>query len=400
MARIFLENYFKLFSNKMTAKREIYLQFAPNGETQNLSLTSSQINSIGKFTNIQFSMFTFPLTYYNIDNHNNTFLLKEDNSSWILISLNRGNYTSSQLCSHLKTQIEQSAANGTYTVSVNEVTGVLQIIVSGSVAYFSIAFNTGDLAKEKLFGVIRGTPGATYTIENPPTAAQIPNAMNYTSSKSLPSTINITEINRYGILRENNTGSWLQFALTLGEYTRSAYLTHLLAKLTDVGILTYSGSILQNGKMSISVATGNTFSVAFTENIQATEIIWGVNPGTAGALPYIQNPPDASQFTNVVSGLGDYPTQLWGPDQLILTSSSLDKIILGANIDINIINNVIMRVPVTSTPFSQQTYVTDTSYSCVASTFMPSSIDINILDEFGNSINFNGGVCYLTIRVW
>uniref|UniRef100_A0A6C0BC81 Uncharacterized protein n=1 Tax=viral metagenome TaxID=1070528 RepID=A0A6C0BC81_9ZZZZ len=385
----------------MSGKRSLTMRFSPNGNTANIiNISSETITKIGIFKSVSIDTIVVPVTYYMISSINNTFLLRENAGAWSTVTITPGSYTSTQFAAELKNRLEDIGA-GTYAVTFIEYTGSIKITVSGAVATFSISFLTGDTQKEKIFGIPNNTAGASYTIQNPPAAAQINNtrAASYTSNNQIPPIIIIDSTNSRALLSDV-IGTWNMYTLTSGSYTNIEFAAHLKVRLNATGTGTYNTSILQNGRLFISVSgAALTFSISFITSINKIEDIYGVDHNTTGATNIIQNPPTAAQINNVASYTSTLPTQLWGPDVLYLTSNALDSLTIGRYTDANtLIEDIICQIPINASIFSQMIYRPELTLSCVSNTRLKSTFDFNIIDEDGNDINFNGGNCYLTLR--
>jgi len=385
----------------MSGKRGLTMRFSPNGTSvSNISISSETILKVGIFKSVYIDSIVVPITYYTISSINNKFLLRENSGSWSTVTITPGSYTSTQFASELKNRLEDVGA-GNYTVSFIEYTGSIKIVVSGSVSTFSISFLTGDAQKEKIFGIPSNTAGATYAIQNPPAAAQINNipASTYISNNQISPIIIIDSTNSRALLSENS-GAWTMFTLTTGSYTNTTYATQLKSRLSTTGIGTYTVSILQNGKLSISVSgLASTFSISFITGINKLEDIYGVDHNTSGATDIIQNPPTSAQINNVGTYTSTVPAQIWGPDVLYLTSSALESLIIGRYTDESMqVDGIICQIPINASTFSQMIYKPNLVLSCVANTRLKSNIDLNIIDESGNDVNFNGGLCYITLH--
>jgi hypothetical protein len=385
----------------MSGKRSLTIRFSPNGSNSSIiSISLETINKIGVFKSVYIDTIVVPITYYTISNINNTFLLRENSGLWNTITITPGSYTSTQFASELKNRLEDVGA-GNYNVSFIEYTGSIKITVSGSVSTFSISFLTGDTQKEKIFGIPNNTAGANYVIQNPPAAAQINNvrAASYTSDSQLSPIIIIDNTNSRALLSDI-IGTWNMYTLTNGSYTNVEFAAHLKSRLNATGTGTYNTSILQNGKLNISVSgAALTFSISFITGINKIEDIYGINHNTVGATNIIQNPPTAAQINNVSSYTSTLPAQLWGPDVLYLTSYSLNSLTIGRYTDVHtLIENIICQIPINASTFSQMVYRPELMLSCVSNTRLKTTFDFNIIDEDGNDINFNGGNCYITLR--
>lgn len=385
--------------------REVGLRFSPDGTTQTITATTTEIAQIGKFSTITLRDIVLPLTYYNINSSNNTILLKEDAGAWNIVTLTEGNYSAAQFTAEVKAELEAIGA-GTYTVTISPITGLMTIAVSGGATVFSMAFTEGNRQSEKIWGVPEGTPGADVIIENPPSAAQINNvaAGTYTSTRALPSVVVINARNNIFILYLTGYPTWLQLTLTSGTYTRVQFASMLNTILSTAGI-NWTITINSNGTLTITIipALGvTTFSIAFNENIRDIEEIWGVAANTPGANRIIQNPPTDAQIndTPAASYTSLRPVILWGPDQLLLRSAVLEKLTLFKNTDVSTgIQNIVTKIPVAGMSFSQYISTNTPAKQVIANSTLPASIDIGITDESGNNINFNGGICYINMVV-
>ncbi len=227
----------------------------------------------------------------------------------------------------------------------------------------------------------------------------------------------ISSINQQFALIERNDSSATTttlITLTSGNYTSASFATELQTQLNnnDAYGSTYTVTIsTTTGKLSITNNNGGTwngFQIEFytgnsgtsdtaSKRVQA-EKIWGVTPtllsDAAPASPQIGS---GSFVTSYTSSL---PVQLWGPDQLLVVSPELKKMLVRYNTDI-VDNqaNILLCVPIVSSPFTQQTYTFDSTTISVNNQTLPSTITFNITDESGNSIDFNGGSCYLRVIV-
>ncbi len=389
-----------------TTAREIYLKFRPSGSPSSITLDTDEVSQIGTFRSIIYRDIIVPLTYFSISAINNTFLFRENNvGAWTKVTLTPGNYTSSQFGAEVKARLEDAGA-GTYTVTVDGETGFITIAVAGGAATFSISFTTGDRQKEKIWGIVAGTTGAGAGVENPPTAAQINNvlAVNYTSTNSLPSVIVInSRNNQFGLFLETFL-SWQFLTLTNGTYTRESFASMLnTVFLANIALAVLTATITNTGKLRLVLtpAAGlNTFSIAFLEKQAETEQIWGVPYGTAGAKPFMQNPPNAAQINNVASYTSSCPIILWGPDQLSLKSSALEKMTTVKNTEVNTRNqNIITKLPIVNNTMNQQVTSSTFVRTTVANTTFPKTVDLDLTDEDGNSLDLNGSNCYINIIV-
>lgn len=212
-------------------------------------------------------------------------------------------------------------------------------------------------------------------------------------------------------LEEDDSGSWYDVTLTPGNYNISQFETEVKTQLevesaAHMNSRTYTVSISQiTGKITISISSG-TFSISFeTANHQA-EKIWGVPKDTAGddlPLSIEPNAPNAAQINPIPASsyTSVNPVFLWGPDHLLLKSAAFHKRFPHKYVDIEEDQtNIIFRVPIIVTPFSQQTYEDkNNSYTMGNADEFPQSIDLLITDEYGNGINFNGGYCYIVIVI-
>lgn len=199
----------------------------------------------------------------------------------------------------------------------------------------------------------------------------------------------VSTINNAAELSENG-GGWAAVTLTPGNYTQSTFATEVKTQLEATGAGTYTVSInTETSKMLISVGGGAaTFSIRFTASNRQMEKIWGVPTGTA--RPQIPNGGSYTS-TNII--------QLWGPDHINLVSSTLVKMIASRAVDLDDASNMLLRVPINVNVGSQQTVYDEDWRQAVNQVMTPTTISIDIQDESGNSINLNGGVCYLTIAV-
>ena len=198
--------------------------------------------------------------------------------------------------------------------------------------------------------------------------------------------------------------------LTEGNYTISSFATEVAAIINANNHATTSYTATTStttGKLTI-VGTGDGtyqgFQIEFYSGVSGTvsnpakrlqaEKIWGVAPTTLTSTVTVSQIGSGSFITTYVS---TNPISLWGPDQLLVISPELKKLMTKYNTDIvDGQSNIIMRVPITSSPFSQQTYVnTDLEITGVNNQTIPATVTLDVIDESGNSVNFNGGSCYL-----
>jgi hypothetical protein len=204
-------------------------------------------------------------------------------------------------------------------------------------------------------------------------------------------------ITYYGVSNINNTvqlsengGAWNTMVLENSNYDDIEFVAELKRKLDAVGAGTYTVTISKyTGKLTITAVNITNFSIRFTASSKQHEKIWGVIAGTS--RPQI---PATLSYTspNVI--------QLWGPDQLNVVSSTLSKMITKKNIDVvGEISDIILKVPVTLNAFNQESHYESDWMPAVNQEMIPSSILIDIVDEEGNSLNFNGGTCYLTVSI-
>jgi hypothetical protein len=399
--------FFYILDYMSSFSREVYLRFTPAGSPVQITLTDQEVANIGKFNTITYKNIIIPITYYAISEVNNTFLFREDNTgSWTTITLSPGNYNSLAFANELKTKLEIAGA-GDYAVSVSPTTGQMTITVSGLASTFSIAYTTGDRQREKIWGTLPDTIGATFKIENPPTNAQINStpAVVYNSTNILPSIIVVNERNRRALLYLTTLTTWLDLFLGIGTFTRSEFAQTLLVGLSvaAVGYTTFSVSINEDGTLRIQMVPTSpyiNFSIAFPENKAEIEEIWGVPYTQPGANYYIQNPPDEAQINNTSSYLSPKPIVLWGPDQILLKSRNLERIMVFRNTDVSLNNqNVVMKIPVENYQFTQQVYSSTFVRKTVQNSSFPKVVDFDITDETGNSLNLNGASCYINLIV-
>ena len=392
-----------------TFSREVYLKFNSTAASPTeLTLTDNEISNIGRFNSIIFKNVTVPLTYYCVSEINNNFLFRENNTGvWSLLWIRVGNYNSLSFANEIKRVLEFTGI-GTYSVTISPTTGCMTISVSGAANSFSISFNTGDRQREKLWGIIPDTPGATPKVRNPPNTAQINpgvGAATYNSIKVLPSIIVVNSRNKNALLYLTGINPWLEVTLQEGTYTRNEFASVVSSGLNIVSYsyASFEVSINNNGTLNITLIPNNSyvaFSISFTQNKSEIEEIWGVPYLTPGATYYIQNPPSNSQITNYQEFTTPCPVILWGPDQILVKSRSLQKLMALKNNDIADDNqNVILKVPVENPYFTQQIISSSLVLKTVQNSLMPKVIDFDITDEDGNSLYTNRSPCYLTLVV-
>lgn len=390
----------------MTDKyREISLSWVPDGYANVMEISDDVRNKIGTFKSMRVNYVVTPITFYAISAINNRFLLREFVvNEWREVVLTVGNYTSIQFAEHLKSKLEAAWGNYTYTVVINP-GGTIKISISDGV-YFHIAFIKSKQS-EKIWGVRNTVAGPSGIIENPPSQHQIDNAfIPYTSVDVMPNEIIIDSQNKLFLLYENEHAMvYITVNLTEGVYTRKEYVAELANALNAAGEGTYTVSINISGKLIISdSAAGENFKIAFVENIRTIEKIWGVQTGTPGAKLEIPNPPSPLQISSLGTGgvyVSHNPIQLWGPDKLLIVSEALESQFVNKNIDITQnTDGVIFSIPITVSPLTQQTYFNPNQNMTLTSGIkLPRTIDMNITDESGNGINFNGGECYVNLIV-
>ena len=199
----------------------------------------------------------------------------------------------------------------------------------------------------------------------------------------------VYDANKTAELSEDG-GAWTSFTLTKSNYTASTIVTEIKTALETVGAGTYTVTIdTYTGKLYITATGITSFSIRFTSNSRAHEKIWGILEGTSSP----QIPATLSYSSSAV-------VQLWGPDCLLVKSPTLAKMMAKNNIDVSDGNtNVLMRVPIVSTVFSQDVHFESDWLPAINQALVPNSIVIDITDESGNSIDFNGCKCYLIVAV-
>lgn len=269
------------------------------------------------------------------------------------------------------------------------------------------------------FSPVNATPSSPTSIVITPSAAEITqiNSFKKMRFKTITTPIMfyaISSVNNAFALLETNDSSATSSAtgtITPGNYTSSTFAVEVGNALTIAGTLssTYSATIsATTGRMQIvndNAGTWTSFQIEFYTGNSGTldipsardqaEKIWGVIPGTS------KNNPQIGGGTYVTSHITTNPVQLWGPDQLLVVSDTLEKMMVKRNTDVvDNRQNIIMRVPITVTPFSQQTYTdTDSETTTTNGINLPPNINMNITDESGNGLNFNGGQCYLHVMI-
>jgi len=199
----------------------------------------------------------------------------------------------------------------------------------------------------------------------------------------------VSNINNTAELSENG-GAWTSFTLTNNNYNSTTLAVELKRVLEVVGIGTYTVDIdIYSCKMTITATGVTTFSIRFTANSRPHEKIWGITANTA--RPQI---PATLSYTspNVI--------QIWGPDCLLVKSPTLSKMLIKNNIDVSDSNsNVLIRVPIVSSSLSQDLYTSEDWLPAINQNLIPTTINIDVTDENGNSVDFNGARCYLTVAV-
>ena len=228
--------------------------------------------------------------------------------------------------------------------------------------------------------------------------------------------------NQFYIIERSTSGSTNTRLATLtpGNYTAASIVSEMMDRFNYIASAGYYGGNyvieidVTTGRLEISYdptvgSTLNGFKVGFyngqagttnspSRRIQA-EKIWGVSPTTlTTAVPTLPQIGGATFLSNYVSA---NPSQIWGPDQLLVVSPTFQNMIARKNTDIGDgQSNVIMRVPVTVQPFSQQSFADyNNEVTTVGNTRFPRVVNISVTDESGNLLDFNGGQCYLIISV-
>lgn len=379
----------------MTDKyREISLSWVPDGYTNVIEISDDIRNKIGTFKSMRVNYVVTPITFYAISDINNKFLLSVDGgTSWNQVELTIGNYTSIQFAEELKSKLDSAPGGYTYTIVINP-GGTITISIDSDT--FRIAFIKSKQTN-KIWGMSQSQAGDAGVIENPPSSYQINNvaADSYTSVEIIPNEIEIYLQNKLFILYET---SEIVVNLTEGVYTREEFIVELANKLNTAGAYTYTVSIDISGKLIIS--STDDFQIAFIENVRSTEKIWGISSGVLGAKLMIQNPPTDVQITGATY-TSTNPIQLWGPDKLLIVSEALENQFIKKNIDITQnTDDVIFSIPITVSPLTQQTYFNpNVNMTLTSGVKLPRKVDMNITDESGNGINFNGGECYVNLIV-
>lgn len=223
--------------------------------------------------------------------------------------------------------------------------------------------------------------------------------------------------NEFVLIEENDSAATTSSIITLdsGNYTTSTFSIEVQSKLNANSAYgsTYTVSINSTtGKMiitndnggtwngfKIEWYTGNNGTIDSASNRIQAEKIWG-----APRTELIDTTPANPQIGGAVfltSYTSTNPIQLWGPDELLIISPELQKMKTKYNVDvINNQINIIIRIPIATNPFTQQTHIDTVSEVVgVNNQTLPTMITIDITDESGNSLNFNGGACYLHVRV-
>jgi hypothetical protein len=195
--------------------------------------------------------------------------------------------------------------------------------------------------------------------------------------------------------------------ITAGNYTSAEFCTELstslgLASVALGNSATYTCTISSTtGKLTITKNSG-TFQIQFATTAATRsqmEKIWGVPAVTA--QPQINNGGAAITYTST------NPVILWGPDELLLVSSALVTLCTQRNTDIvgytsatdTAQTNILFKIPITVTPFSQLIYEDSVDFTATNQSIIPTTIDLNITDESGNSLNFLGGYCYIELAL-
>ncbi len=228
--------------------------------------------------------------------------------------------------------------------------------------------------------------------------------------------------NQFYIIEQSTSGSTNTRLVTLvpGHYNATSMATELMNRFNyTAGTGYYGGIYIINidtitGRLAISYSspvgsTLNGFKIGFyngqagtsnspSQRLQA-EKIWGVDPTTMttaiSALPQIGGNTFLTSYTS------ENPSQIWGPDQLLVISPTFQNMIARKHTDIGDgQSNIIMRVPITVQPFSQQTFTDyNNDVTTIGNTKFPRVINISVTDESGNLLDFNGGQCYLIVSV-
>ena len=216
---------------------------------------------------------------------------------------------------------------------------------------------------------------------------------------------------------DNSTNTQIK-TIPDGNYTASTFAAAVQTQInSNAGFSHYNAQYfieIDNATNRLVITTSVTgdsagFQIAFYSGVGGTtntpskriqaEKIWGV-PATKLTSP-VPTQPQIGNGTYLTSYRSTNPSQIWGPDQLLVVSPTLQNIFSRKNTDLGMnIQNIIMRVPVTVPLFSQQTFSDSNNEVAVQNNqSFPQKIVIDVTDETGNSLNFNGCVVYMHITV-
>lgn len=150
---------------------------------------------------------TIPFTYYVINSNNNTFILNESGNTYT-ITIPVGTYTSSDLTTELKSQLDNSAAAGVFTITYSSTT--LKFTIASTVNFyltFGSSGNSGQTNLRLVLGFNAGDSGAATASVTAPNVAQLngPPYL-YLNSRSLGAMIHVY-LNGDGLVNPPMTGA-------------------------------------------------------------------------------------------------------------------------------------------------------------------------------------------------
>lgn len=215
----------------------------------------------------------------------------------------------------------------------------------------------------------------------------------------------ISSINNSFALIENDglSDTTTQCTITQGTYTLPIFATtikNILNTASSGYDVVYDNN---TNKITISLTGGNTFKIDFYSGNNGTtddsqkrlqaQKIWGISRNKSTSNAQISDT-DGSTITSWES---TNPVILWGPDYLYLKSSQLKKILISYNYDNLSNDDIIAKIPIVGSPFTQLTYKFQSDFVLTNhNSLFPTQLVLNLTDETNNKINLNDGGCYLT----